>query len=126
MTEQPQDLDRLRQLVRGQLALNGKHGAAQTITEAAVQMGCTHSTLSYFLNGKQGISVEMAIRLAKWLGQPRDTILRMGGHAHIANLLAEKNKTTPAAVEISKILDGLPANQQRALVAYIREMVKED
>jgi hypothetical protein len=29
-------------------------------------------------------------------------------------------------VEISKIIDGLPAAQQRALVAYIREMVKEE
>jgi antitoxin HigA-1 len=47
------------------------------VTEAAQQLGISRVTLSRLLNGKTGISVEMALRLAQWLGTSPDVWLRM-------------------------------------------------
>lgn len=43
-------------------------GAGLTVTEAAQKLGVTRTTLSRLLNGHAGISPEMALRLAKLLG----------------------------------------------------------
>ena len=40
-----------------------------TITEAAGALGVTRNTLSELVNGKRGISPEMALRLSKINGQ---------------------------------------------------------
>jgi addiction module HigA family antidote len=47
------------------------------VTEAARQLGVTHVTLSRLLNGKTGVSVDMALRLAQWLGTTPEVWLRM-------------------------------------------------
>jgi len=39
-----------------------------TITDAAQALGVTRNTLSELVNGKRGISAEMAVRLAKVFG----------------------------------------------------------
>ena len=39
-----------------------------TITDAATALGVTRNTLSELLNGKRGISPEMAVRLSKVFG----------------------------------------------------------
>jgi antitoxin HigA-1 len=39
-----------------------------TVTEAALQLGVTRAALSRVLNGRAGISPEMALRLEAWLG----------------------------------------------------------
>ena len=39
-----------------------------TITDAAVALGVTRNTLSELLNGKRGISPEMAVRISKVFG----------------------------------------------------------
>jgi addiction module HigA family antidote len=39
-----------------------------TVTEAAAQLGVTRAALSRVLNGRAGISPEMALRLEQWLG----------------------------------------------------------
>jgi addiction module HigA family antidote len=39
-----------------------------TITDAAAALGVTRNTLSELVNGKRGISPEMAVRLAKVFG----------------------------------------------------------
>ncbi len=39
-----------------------------SITEAAVQLGVARVTLSRMLNGRAGISPEMALRIEAWLG----------------------------------------------------------
>ncbi len=54
-----------------------------TITDAAEALGVTRNTLSELVNGKRGISPEMAVRLSKvfgrtgggWLVQQPSTIL---------------------------------------------------
>lgn len=40
-----------------------------TVTEAATQLGVSRVTLSRLLNGKTGISADMALRLHEWLGE---------------------------------------------------------
>lgn len=39
-----------------------------TVTDAAIQLGVTRAALSRVLNGKAGVSPEMALRLERWLG----------------------------------------------------------
>ncbi len=42
-----------------------------TVTEAARQLGVTRTALSRVLNGRAGISPDMARRIEAWLGQDR-------------------------------------------------------
>lgn len=39
-----------------------------TVTEAAAQLGVSRVMLSKILNGRAGITADMALRLAAWLG----------------------------------------------------------
>ena len=48
-----------------------------TITEGAKILGVTRQTLTKVVNGKSGISPEMAIRLSKAFGSTAETWLRM-------------------------------------------------
>jgi addiction module HigA family antidote len=48
-----------------------------TVTEAAAALGVSRLTLSKIINGKSGISADMAIRLAQVFGSTPDTWLRM-------------------------------------------------
>ncbi len=47
------------------------------VTEAARQLGVSRVTLSRLLNGKTGVSVEMALRLSQWLETTPEVWLRM-------------------------------------------------
>lgn len=42
-----------------------------TVTQAASQLGVTRATLSRVINGRSGISPDMARRIEIWLGQER-------------------------------------------------------
>ena len=48
-----------------------------TVTAAAEQLGVSRVMLSKILNGKAGISAEMALRLAAWLGTTPEVWLEM-------------------------------------------------
>ena len=48
-----------------------------SVTEAAQQLGISRVTLSRLLNGKTGVSVDMALRLSQWLGTTPEVWLRM-------------------------------------------------
>ena len=48
-----------------------------SVTEAARQLGISRVALSRLLNGKAGVSVDMALRLSKWLGTTPEIWLRM-------------------------------------------------
>ncbi len=52
-------------------------GTQITVTEAAGQLGVTRAALSRILNGRAGISPDMAVRLGKWLGHSPESWLRM-------------------------------------------------
>jgi addiction module HigA family antidote len=73
-------------IIEGRLAMTMKHPPhpggvvlrqcieplGLTITEAAVALGVTRNTLSELVNGKRGISPEMAVRLAQVFGGTED------------------------------------------------------
>ena len=46
-----------------------------SITEAAAALGVTRTTLSELVNGKRGISPEMAVRLEKVFGGSAESLL---------------------------------------------------
>ncbi len=48
-----------------------------SVTEAARQLGISRVTLSRLLNGKSGVSVDMALRLSQWLGTTPEVWLHM-------------------------------------------------
>jgi addiction module HigA family antidote len=48
-----------------------------SVTEGAKVLGVTRQTLNIIINGKSGISPEMAIRLSKAFGSAPETWLRM-------------------------------------------------
>src|SRR5450631_2750881 len=48
-----------------------------SVTAAAKVLGVTRQTLTKIINGKSGISPEMAIRLTKAFGSTEETLLRM-------------------------------------------------
>lgn len=52
-------------------------GGSITVTEAARQLGMSRVQLSRLLNGRAGVSADMAIRLALWLGGSPESWLRM-------------------------------------------------
>ena len=53
------------------------HGHIITVTRAAEGLGVTRQALSELVNGRTGISVEMAIRLSKAFGSTPETWLGM-------------------------------------------------
>ena len=48
-----------------------------TVTRAAEGLGVTRQALSYLVNGKAGVSVEIAIRLSQAFGSSPETWLRL-------------------------------------------------
>lgn len=48
-----------------------------SVTDAAAQLGVTRAALSRVLNGRAGVSPEMALRLERWLG------VENGGRAEV-------------------------------------------
>ena len=48
-----------------------------SVTDAAAALGVTRISLSRVLNGKAGVSAEMAVRLGKWLGTGPDVWINM-------------------------------------------------
>jgi antitoxin HigA-1 len=52
-------------------------GTGITVTEAARQLGVTRAALSRILNGRAGVSPDMAVRLGKWLDHSPESWLRM-------------------------------------------------
>ena len=50
---------------------------ALSVTDAADHLGVSRQSMSKLLNGRQGLSAEMAIRFEKAFGLKADTLLRM-------------------------------------------------
>ena len=48
-----------------------------SVTGAAASLGVTRVSLSRVLNGKAGVSAEMAVRLGKWLGTGPEVWINM-------------------------------------------------
>jgi antitoxin HigA-1 len=63
-----------------------------SVTEGAKVLGVTRQTLTKIVNGKSGISAQMAIRLAKAFGSSAEIWLRMQAAYDLAQARKEKNK----------------------------------
>src|ERR1700680_3897619 len=63
-----------------------------TITQAAEALGVTRNTLSELVNGKRGISPEMAVRLSKVFGGSDESWLVRQGHDDLAQIRRDRIK----------------------------------
>jgi antitoxin HigA-1 len=65
-----------------------------TVTAAASILGVTRQALNNLLNGKAGISPEMAFRLSKAFGSSPETWLLLQMHYDLAQVRKRKQKIT--------------------------------
>jgi addiction module HigA family antidote len=63
-----------------------------TITEAAAALGVTRTTLSQLVNGKRGISPEMAVRISKVFGGSAQSWIVQQAQYDLAQVPAEHIK----------------------------------
>ncbi len=63
-----------------------------TITDAAAALGVTRTTLSELVNGKRGISPEMAVRLSKVFGGSAQSWLTQQAQYDLAHIRADRIK----------------------------------
>jgi len=63
-----------------------------TITDAAAALGVTRTTLSELVNGKRGISPEMAVRLSKVFGGSAQSWLTQQAQYELGQVDAERIK----------------------------------
>lgn len=63
-----------------------------TITDAAAALGVTRTTLSELVNGKRGISAEMAVRLSQVFGGSAESWLTQQAHYDLAHIRADRIK----------------------------------
>jgi addiction module HigA family antidote len=61
-----------------------------TITDAAAALGVTRTTLSELVNGKRGISPEMAVRLSQVFGRSAESWLLQQAHYDLAQVPVER------------------------------------
>ena len=70
-----------------------------TVTEGAKALGVTRQALNNVVNGKSGISPEMAIRLAKAFGSSPETWLGMQLDYDLAQALRHEDEILVSRVE---------------------------
>ena len=70
-----------------------------TITQAASALGVTRTTLSELVNGKRGISPEMAVRLSKVFGGSAESRLAQQALYDLAQVRADRIKLKRLEVE---------------------------
>lgn len=65
-----------------------------SITDAASALGVTRTTLSELVNGKRGISPEMAVRLSKVFGGSAESWLVQQAQYDLAQVRVDRIKVT--------------------------------
>jgi addiction module HigA family antidote len=63
-----------------------------SITDAAAALGVTRTTLSELVNGKRGISPEMAVRLSQVFGGSAENWLTQQAHYDLAHVRTNRIK----------------------------------
>jgi addiction module HigA family antidote len=79
-----------------------------TITEAADILGVTRQTLNNLVNGKAGISPEMAIRLDKAFGGGAETWLRLQMAYDLAQVRQRESEIKVKRVARRKMMEPRP------------------
>jgi addiction module HigA family antidote len=64
-----------------------------SVTDAAAALGVTRVALSRVLNGKAGVSAEMAVRLGKWLSTGPETWINLQSHYDLWRAERALNRT---------------------------------
>jgi len=77
------------------------------ITQAAQALGVTRVTLSELVNGRRGISPEMAIRLSKAFGGSAESWLVQQAQYDLAQVNAER-------IKVKRLVTGITARGVRA------------
>ena len=65
---------------------------AFSVTDAADHLGVSRQSMSKLLNGRQGLSAEMAIRFEKAFGLKADTLMRMQSAHELAEARAREDE----------------------------------
>ena len=78
-----------------------------SVTDGAKTLGVTRQTLTKIINGKSGISPEMAIRLSKAFGSTPETWLRMQLAYDLAAALKDESKIKVRRQRVPQELLGL-------------------
>lgn len=85
-------------------------------------MGISDVVLHMF-NAGRPLSIEMCIRLAKYLGMPTAEVLRMAGHGNVAVLLEENVSYTvvkdPPKTAMDHVLDGLTDDEKQVAITAV-------
>ncbi len=76
-----------------------------TVTEGAKILGVTRQALNNVVNGKSGISAEMAIRLAKAFGSTAETWFRMQASYDLAQARKNESKIKVQRQSVPKQLE---------------------
>jgi addiction module HigA family antidote len=69
-----------------------------TVTDAAEQLHVTRQAMSNLLNGKAGLSADMAIRFEKAFGLKADTLMRMQAAHELSSARAHEDD-----IEVEKV-----------------------
>jgi antitoxin HigA-1 len=77
-----------------------------TVAEGAKVLGVTRQTLNNVINGKSGISPEMAIRLSKAFGSTPETWLRMQPSYDLAQARKNEHKIKVRRQQVPRALAG--------------------
>src|SRR6266702_1348241 len=72
-----------------------------TITQAAAALGVTRTALSELVNGKRGVSAEMAVRLSKVFGGSAASWLTQQAHYDLAQVRADRIRLKAAGIRLS-------------------------
>ena len=65
---------------------------AFSVTDAADRLGVSRQSMSKLLNGRQGLSAEMAIRFEKAFGLKADTLMQMQSAHELAEARAHEDE----------------------------------
>ena len=65
---------------------------AFSVTDAADHLGVSRQSMSKLLNGRQGLSAEMAIRFEKAFGLKAETLMRMQSAHELAEARAHEDE----------------------------------
>jgi antitoxin HigA-1 len=71
-----------------------------SVTSAAKALGVTRQALNNLVNGKSGVSPEMAIRLAKAFGSTPETWLRLQMNHDLARIRRAEHRIDVARYEV--------------------------
>ena len=75
-----------------------------SITDAAAALGVARNTLSELVNGKRGISPEMAVRIAKVFGGTEEGWLIQQAQYELAHVRRNRIKLAKAAGSLLRVL----------------------